>query len=112
MLPQQTHILLPGQLLDFNFLTYVSFHFHCLLLSSSHSSLNDTFFDHLNHLPLKIGPSNIGILGAKVTQFFPRFLSIAREACHVAKIIQKPGHPNYKDPVIYEIGKKFPRKAI
>jgi hypothetical protein len=61
---------------------------------------------------VKIGPSNIGIFGAKVTQFFPRLVSIARAACHIAKIIQKPGHPNYKDPVIYEIGKKFPTKTM
>jgi hypothetical protein len=90
------------------------FAFIVLLHSVSHQAilLSKHFLDHLNHLPLKIGPSNIGILGAKVTQFFPRFLSIAREACHVAKIIQKQGHPNYKDPVIYEIGEKFPRKAI
>ncbi len=59
----------------------------------------------------KLDLQTLAFLGQR-WQFFPRLLSIGREACHVAKIIQKQGHPNYEDPLIYEIGEKFPTQTI
>jgi len=94
---------------------YVSFHFNCSLHSVSHQAI---LLSITLSWPLESSSSENWTFkhwyfsGKGDTWFSPRLLSIAREACHVAKIIQKPGHPNYKDPVIYEIGEKFPTKTI